>query len=203
MTGGTVPVLSYGTYGAWLRLNGTLTPENAQPVTALSIELHDAYETKLVPYEELHPEAEEETEEPGFFEKLFAGKKEETEEDTQTETEETLPPDPNGKASSPLVFTADELGNVNFTTSEEINAGISMEALPDGDYTVLLHAVYADGSESRYTLTDLSQMAPVDYYTITRNGVNEEVTMGFGADAASMQPFLEIRKEPAALPADK
>ena len=203
VTGGAVPVVSYGTYGAWLRLAGTLTPENGQPVTALTIELHDAYETKMVPYEELHPEAVEEEPEPGFFEKLFSAKqKEESEKESETETEETLPPDPSGKASYPVVFTADELGNVSFTTSEEINSGISMEALPDGDYTVLLHAVYADGSESRHTLTDLSQMKPVDYYTITREGTNEEVTMAFGADEVTMQSFLELSKKPASLPAE-
>ncbi len=199
-TGGAVPVLSYGTYGPWLRLIGTMTPENGQTVTALSLELHDAYETKLVPHVET---AEEEETEPGFFEKLFSGKKEaESEQETETETEETLPPDPNGRASYPVVFTADELGNLTFTTSEEINAGISMEALPDGVYSVLLHAVYADGSESRHSLTDLSQMAPVDYFTITRNGGNEEVKLQFGQDPATMQPFMEMRKEPAALPAE-
>lgn len=199
-TGGAVPVLSYGTYGSWLRLIGTMTPENGQTVTALSLELHDAYETKLVPHVET---AEEKETEPGFFEKLFSGKKEaESEQETETETEETLPPDPNGRASYPVVFTADELGNLTFTTSEEINAGISMEALPDGVYSVLLHAVYADGSESRHSLTDLSKMAPVDYFTITRNGGNEEVKLQFGQDPVTMQPFMEMRKEPAALPAE-
>ncbi len=201
-TGGAVPVLSYGTYGPWLRLSGTLTPENGQPVTSLSLELHDAYQTKLVLREE---EPVEEESEPGFFEKLFAGKKQEEEEkDTETEsvTETELYTDPAGRVSYPVVFTTDELGNVNFTTSEEINAGISMEALPEGVYTALLYAIYADGTEARYSFSDLSQMMPVDYYTITRDGFNQEVKLAFGADPVTMESFLEMRKEPATLPAD-
>ena len=199
-TGGAVPVLSYGTYGPWLRLSGTLTPQNGQPVTSLSLELHDAYQTKLVPIEEASPEEESE---PGFFDKLFSGKKkEEPESESETETETEIYHDPAGRASYPVVFTTDELGNVTFTTSEEINAGISMEALPEGVYTVLLHAVYADGSEGRYTLSDLSQMTPVDYYTITRDGANQEVKLAFGQDPVTEQPFMEMRKEAAALPAD-
>lgn len=198
---GSVPVYSYGTYGTWLRLSGTLLPGNPNPVTALSLELHDAYETKLIPHEET---SVEETSEPGFFEKLFAGKdREETEEqETGSPTETEVLSDPTGKASYPVVFSTDDLGNVTFTTSEEINAGISMEALPEGVYTVLLHVSYADGSEARYTLSDLSQMAPVDYYTITRNGTNQEVKLAFGADPVTMEPFLEMRKAPAALPAE-
>ena len=202
-TGDAVPIQSFGTYGSWLRLIGTLTPENGQQVTALTLELHEGYETKMVPREEIYPEEVVEEEEPGFFEKLFTGKEEEaSEKESESETEETFPPDPNGKASYPVVFTADELGNVTFTTSEEINSGISMEALPDGVYTVLLHAVYADGTEARYTLSDRSQMMPVDYWTITRDGVNKEVKLQFGQDPTSMQPFMEMRKEQGILPAE-
>lgn len=201
--GNFATVLAYGTYGAWLRLQGNFAPTAGKTVTSVSLELHDAYETKLVPWEEAYPEeaaarAAEEEAKKGIFAKLFT-KKEEPETETETETE-YVPIDHSGKAVYPLNFTTDESGNVWFLTAEKLNEGLTLERMPEGAYTMLLRADYADGSEERYSLSDLSSMSPVEYYTITQNNANDKITLAFDANEGGS--FLLYTREDAALPAE-
>lgn len=198
--GGQASVMAFGTYGPWLRLQGSISPAQGKTLSAVHLELHEAYETLLVPVDELTPETETE-EKKGLF-SGFGKKKEETETETETETEAYVSAYRGGVASYPMIYEMDELGNVFFATSREINGGIALDSMKSGTYTCLLHAVYTDGSEERLTFADASGMADIDYFTLTKNGSNEEVKLGFLATEDESTPYLLFDKQTAALPAD-
>lgn len=185
-----VTVTEYGNYGVWLQLKGMFTPSAGKAVSSLSLELHDAYETKMIPVDQLgEAEVEKAAEEP-------ADEKESEETESSTEAAPKLPP------TYPMQFTLDESGIVVFSTSENLNSGVALDLMAEGSYTALLYAKYTDGTGERFTLSDASGMQPVDYYTLTKNGKNHEVTLSFANDTASGQQYLAYEKKEAVLPPD-
>ena len=88
-----------------------------------------------------------------------------------------------------------------FTTADEINAGVSMEALPgNGDYVLALKAKFSDGESAFYTLTDAGECLPISYYTLTFEGENSHLSLGF--DEEETVPYLSLLGEPDTLPAE-
>lgn len=187
-----VTVNEYGTYGVWLQLNGMFTPPAGKLVSSVSLELHDAYETKMIPVDG-NGEAEIENAE----EKDNNSSDEISGEESETEALPKVNP------SYPMVFSVDEeSGIVLFRASDTLNSGIALDLMSEGTYTGLLKATYEDGTSELFTLTDASGMQPIDYYTLTKNGKNDEVTIAFAADPTTGQQYLAYEKKEAPLPAE-
>ncbi len=187
-----VTVTEYGTYGVWLQLNGMFTPSAGKTVSALSLELHDAYETKMIPVDgsgEAEVELAEEVTDNETDENYAAG----------SETEEVI----KTVHSYPMTFSVDgDSGIVLFRASDTLNSGIALDLMAEGTYTGLINATYSDGTSERFTLADGSGMQPIDYYTLTKNGKNDEVTISFAADPTTGQQYLAYEKKEAPLPAE-
>ena len=94
-------------------------------------------------------------------------------------------------------------GTVFFTSSEYINGGICLDELAEGDCCVLFKIT--DGDRKIYTSTAaLHDFDAVNYYTVTKNGENRLVNLGFTAysTGSGILPCLAIKIEKTALPGD-
>ncbi len=94
-------------------------------------------------------------------------------------------------------------GTVFFTSSEYINGGICLDELAEGDFCVLFKIT--DGDRKIYTSTAaLYDFDAVNYYTVTKNGENRLVNLGFTAysTGSGILPCLAIKIEKTALPGD-
>ena len=94
-------------------------------------------------------------------------------------------------------------GTVFFTSSEYINGGICLDELAEGDFCVLFKIT--DGDRKIYTSTAaLHDFDAVNYYTVTKNGENRLVNLGFTAysTGSGILPCLAIKIEKTALPGD-
>ena len=102
-----------------------------------------------------------------------------------------------------LDWSSNDFGTVFFTSSEYINGGICLDELAEGDFCVLFKIV--DGDKKIYTSTAaLHDFDAVNYYTITKNGANRLVNLGFTAysTGSGILPCLAIKIENTALPDD-
>ena len=94
-------------------------------------------------------------------------------------------------------------GTVYFTSSKYINGGICLDELAQGDFCVLFKIV--DGDKKIYTSAGaLSDFDAVNYYTVTKNGENRLVNIGFTAYSTGrgILPCLAMKIEKTALPDD-
>lgn len=94
-------------------------------------------------------------------------------------------------------------GTVFFTSSEYINGGICLDELAKGDFCVLFKIT--DGDRKIYTsAAALYDFDAVNYYTVTKNGENRLVNLGFTAysTGSGILPCLAIKIEKTALPGD-
>lgn len=102
-----------------------------------------------------------------------------------------------------LDFSSNNFGTVFFASSEYINGGICLDELAEGDFCVLFKIV--DGDKKIYTsAAALRDFDAVNYYTVTKNGGNRLVNLGFTAysTGSGILPCLAIKIEKTALPAD-
>ncbi len=102
-----------------------------------------------------------------------------------------------------LDCSRNDFGTVFFRSSEYINGGICLDELAEGDFCVLFKIV--DGGRKVYTsAAALYDFEAVNYYTVTKNGENRLVNLGFTAysTGSGILPCLAIKIEKAALPGD-
>ena len=69
--------------------------------------------------------------------------------------------------------------NLTFKTSDLINQGIDLENLPIGVYVVLIDVEHYNEIHRLYTLSNNTEYPNTKYYTITKNGKNNEINIGF------------------------
>ena len=73
-----------------------------------------------------------------------------------------------------------ESGKLSFSTLDKINKGINLEELDVGNYYILLKVISNNGQASYYSLVnDTEYINPIDYYTLTRNNLNNKVNISF------------------------
>ena len=73
-----------------------------------------------------------------------------------------------------------ESGNLSFSTLYKINQGINLEELDVGNYYILLKVISNNGQASYYSLVNNTEYTnPIDYYTLTRNNLNNKVNISF------------------------
>ena len=102
-----------------------------------------------------------------------------------------------------LKYGSNDSGTVFFTSSEYINGGICLDEIAEGDLCVLFKI--SDASGKIYTsAAAMYDFEPVNYYTVTKNGENRLVSLGFTAYSTGrgILPCLAIKVEKAALPDD-
>ncbi len=83
-----------------------------------------------------------------------------------------------GEAALPLQLTGGEEG-VSFRLSHQINGGLDLETVAEGEVLLLVRASYEDGSMDDYLLDAGAAAAdlPMEYYTLTRAGANRRITL--------------------------
>lgn len=102
-----------------------------------------------------------------------------------------------------LSKTINEDGSYSFKTAENINEGINLENISDGDYCMLLKIIYSTGNKEYKSLTDSSGENAITYYTLTKNGKNQKIDISFENDANSTKlNYLQVRVAESSLPED-
>jgi len=99
--------------------------------------------------------------------------------------------------------TANSDGSINFTLSSKINEGINLEHISNGTYCAVLKLQYGDGSSEYRTLQNNTKENKITYYTITKNGVNQEIDISFLNDKGNTNKnYLQFKVQKATLPDD-
>ena len=102
-----------------------------------------------------------------------------------------------------LTKTIGEDGSYAFQTSANINDGVNLENIPDGNSCLLLRAAYSDGTHAYYSLTDASGEQAITYYTLTKDNSNQKIQMSFAQDTDGTNlNYLEMNVAKSALPDD-
>lgn len=69
---------------------------------------------------------------------------------------------------------------ISFSTSDIINEGIDLEDLSIDKHYVLLEISYGEKNQKKYySIKNGTKYPNVEYYTITRNGTNNKIDIGF------------------------
>lgn len=67
-----------------------------------------------------------------------------------------------------------------FSSDKQINSGVILDNLSDGEYFILLRLVLNNSIEPRfYAFSNTSEYDGIDYYTITKEGANKKATISF------------------------
>lgn len=99
--------------------------------------------------------------------------------------------------------TINQDGSYAFQTSANINDGINLENIPDGNYCMLLRIAYTDGTHAYYSLTDASGEQAITYYTLTKDNSNQKIEISFAQDTDETNlNYLELNVAKSALPND-
>lgn len=92
-------------------------------------------------------------------------------------------------------------GSYSFRTSENINEGINLENISDGNYCMLLKVIYADGGREYKSLTDTSGESAITYYTLTKDKSNQKIQISFAQDTSGTNlNYMEMNVAEAPLP---
>lgn len=101
--------------------------------------------------------------------------------------------------SQELSWTTEDDG-IHFLTAKLINEGVNLEALPVGDYAWLIQIHFKDGSTIYRNIIDDTDTDPIDYYTITQNGVNRRIQIDSATDTVHNRPYFAASIQEASLP---
>lgn len=71
---------------------------------------------------------------------------------------------------------------INFRTSDYINSGINLEKVTLGNYTILLQVIDINDQPLYYNLKNDTTYSKLEYYTITRNNINNKIIIDFHND---------------------
>lgn len=73
-----------------------------------------------------------------------------------------------------------EEGNLILTTANEINTGLNLEELNQGQYVVLVRLKLNNSVTPKYySLSNASEYGDIEYYTITKEETNHKIEIGF------------------------
>lgn len=92
---------------------------------------------------------------------------------------------------------------LEFSSSDLINKGINLEELPVGIYVILIDVEHFNGIHRLYTFNNLTEYSETEYYTITKNGKNNKIDIGFDKyiDSSNNEfNYMFIKVEEAQLP---
>ena len=68
---------------------------------------------------------------------------------------------------------------LSFSTIEEINTGLNLETLETKDYIILLKVKFSNNQTKYYSLSNNSEYGNIEYYTLTRNNINNKININF------------------------
>lgn len=103
-----------------------------------------------------------------------------------------------------IVLRCDSDGDTaSFRSADSINSGICLDELEAGDYCVLFKIV-TDKGKSYVSVSNTEKKTLPDYYTVTVNGANRRVKIGFESyrNGSRTLPCLAIKITKARLPGD-
>lgn len=93
--------------------------------------------------------------------------------------------------------------NIFQFTTESVNEGVNLEKLENGEYFVLLRFKFNNNNSHKfYALENVSEYKPIDYYTITKDGKNQRIDIGFDKREYKKQSidYMYISKKDFELP---
>ncbi len=79
-----------------------------------------------------------------------------------------------------MCFSYEE-GILKVWMADVIDEGLCLEQLPEGDYLLLIAVVDGENNETLLSLADVSEMEPLEYYTITHEGKNRRIDVAPGS----------------------
>lgn len=103
-------------------------------------------------------------------------------------------------------YNIDENG-ITFSTSDEINGGINLEEIAQGEYYILLKVVSNIDeiqSDNYYLLNNKTEYENVEYYTITKNNTNNKINISSSEDLLKgiLVSYMNISVKKNKLPVD-
>ena len=102
-----------------------------------------------------------------------------------------------------LIKTIGEDGSYYFKTAENINEGINLENIDDGNYCLLLKLIYTDGTREYKSLKDTVGEQAITYYTLTEDGKNQKIDIAFAQDDKGTNlNYLGMQVKKSKLPDD-
>lgn len=75
--------------------------------------------------------------------------------------------------SYPLEYKV-ENGEINYQLSKNLNEGIDLEKVPEGNYQILIEIVYSDTTE-KASLENVNDFSDVEYYTFNDDGFSNRI----------------------------
>lgn len=85
-----------------------------------------------------------------------------------------------GETRSVKVDYEIDSSKISFSTSDVINEGIDLENLSIDKHYVLLEISYGEKNQKKYySIKNETKYPNVEYYTITKNGTNNKIDIGF------------------------
>lgn len=96
---------------------------------------------------------------------------------------------------------------IEFNTSNQINTGIYLEEIPEGQYYILLKIVVSNEnvkSDKYYLLDNTTKYESLEYYTITRNNRNKKINIDSGDYLLDgiFVPYMKMTVKKQRLPKD-
>lgn len=94
---------------------------------------------------------------------------------------------------------------LSFISSNEINSGLIIDELTGDEYYVLLRLKLNNSIEPRfYSFSNNSELKNIDYYTVTKDGKNRKVEIGFVSKKIEEKEYnlLKMSLKEEALPED-
>lgn len=81
-------------------------------------------------------------------------------------------------------------GTITFSTSGLINSGIDLEKLSIDEYYILIKITYSNSDIKYYSLQNSTPYNKTEYYTITKNNLNNKIEIFF--DTYNAQNYMKI-----------
>lgn len=194
---GEAQISKYYTYGTSLNLNGTISLENAGEVNSAKLILREAY-TELG----AAPENSMANEEDAAGQNVDGVAETEQVDNSDITNASTL--GVAGEGEYILNTTATD-GVLEFSMSDKITDGIDMESIAQGEYCMVLQLGFNDGHSEIHSFSNASTEEDIEYYTITKNGTNNKITLGFENTAkedGTAYNYMAVDCTQSELPAD-
>ena len=83
---------------------------------------------------------------------------------------------------------------LSFSTKEMINQGLDLESLTNSNYYIFLKVTFSNSEIKYYSLNNSTDYENIKYYTLTRNNVNNEISIDFGTHSGLSYLGLEVSK---------
>lgn len=83
---------------------------------------------------------------------------------------------------------------LSFSSCDELNSGLNLEGLDINKYFLLLKVIYSNSDVKYYSLANATKYGQIDYYTITKNNINNKLEINFDTYENLHYMFINVSK---------